>query len=354
MTTTLTLCDLPLELLQTVWASLPNRDLVTVMCVSEWLKQSVSRYDLQRRKWLASTVNELALVGDIEGVKYVWGKLALAPAPAPPANSTWAMVNACRFGHLDVVEFLCGRMSFSIHEFNVACAYGKLAVVKFLHGRRDTHKIIVRDYKDTEVDRHQNELNMYNYDLEGYEGDDTDESNAMDGAAENGQLPVVQFLHTVGMPYTIYAMDFAAGEGHLDVVQYLHGVGANCTSSAMDHASRMGFLNVVEFLLAMGKPYTVWAIDFACANGHLDILRLFYRHNGGKLEIRIGACAALNENQIGVLQFLNQVGVFKSDPTKVQELYKQTLRMDTFIKPEIKGYVHSLFFNYFYPKVNMP
>lgn len=336
----LNLCDLPLEMLRTIWVNLPSRDLVAIMCVSVRLQQSVSRYDLQRRKWLASTVNELALQGDVEGVKYLWGRGGNKQTqPPPPLNSTWAMVNACRFGHLDVVKFLCERINFSIHEFNVACAYGNLEVVEFLFGRRHTHKMQVRGYMERE-DGQQNELNMYNYDLEGYEGDDTDETNAMDGAAQNGQLAVVQFLHKVGMPYTTCAMDFAAGDGHLHVVQYLHSVGANCTSNAIDHASRMGFLRVVEFLLLMGKPHSVWAIDYACANGHVDILRLFHRL--GKLEILCGACAALNENQLGVLQFLNQVGVLTSDPTTIQKLVEQALRMDTFIKPETKEYICSL------------
>ena len=102
----------------------------------------------------------------------------------------------------------------------------------------------------------------------------------------------------------------------------------------------MGFLNVVEFLLSMDKPYSVWAMDYACANGHVDILRLFHKH--GKLEIRCGACAALNENQIGVLQFLNQVGVLQSDPSTIHQLVEQSFRMDAFLKTETKEYICSL------------
>lgn len=344
----MSLGELPLELQQAIWAHLPNRDVVTVMCVSSRLKQSVSTYDLQRRKWLASTVDALAFKADIEGVRYVWGwwQKKQKTNKMPPPHATWAMVNACRFGHLAMVEFLCERMRYSIYEFNIASVYGHLAVVQFLHERRDTHKIALRAYEEYFHDYD------YDYDYDEDENDDGDEINAIDGAAQKGQLAVVQFLHQVGMPYTSYAMDFAAGEGHLDVVRFLHGVGANCTSNALDHACRMGHLPVVEFLLAAGKPHTVWGLDYACANGHVSILQHFQRL--GKLGILYGAGAACSENQIGVLQFLDEAGIFKNDPTILQELYKQTIRMGTLIKQKTRAYVHSLFFNYFYPKVNMP
>jgi hypothetical protein len=343
----LSLCDLPLELQQAIWAHLPNRDLVTVMCVSSQLKASVCPYDLRRREWLTSTVDALAFAGDVEGVRFVWADFCKKYklrwwSRRPPPHATWAMVNACRFGHLALVEFLCERMHFSIHEFNIACAKGHLAVVQFLHGRRDTHKMSLRVYEDYYLHAQADTTLYYIYDYED-EGDDTDETNAMDGAAQNGHLAVVQFLHQVGMPYTTYAMDFAAGEGHLDVVRFLHDVvGANCTANALDHACRMGHLPVVEYLLAKDKPHTVWALDYACANGHVSILQHFQRL--GKLNILYGAGAACSQNQIGVLQFLAEAGIFKDDPTILLELFKQTLRMGPLLKLTTRQYVHGLIF----------
>ena len=291
MTTTLSLCELPLELHQAIWAYLSNLDVVTVMCVSQQLRHSVSKYDLQRRKWLASTVDALAFEGDLEGLKYVWAHARV--------HATWAMVNACRFGHLAVAVFLCERMRYNIYEFNTACAYGHLDIVKFLHGCRDTHKMMSRVY---EIDADGKDK----YDYEGYEGEDMDDTNAMDGACQNGQLSVVKFLLEVGMPYTKYAMDFAAGEGHLDVVRHIHGLGATCTTNAIDHACRMGHLPVVQYLLDIGKPYTVWAMDYACMYGQVHILEYFHRL--GKLKIMYGADAAYRENQVSVLKFLHETG----------------------------------------------
>jgi hypothetical protein len=73
---------------------------------------------------------------------------------------------------------------------------------------------------------------------------------AMNWAAEQGYLPIVQWLHanrTVGC--NTCAMDWAAGSGHIDVVKWLHlNRTEGCSKRAMNDAAENGHLEVVQFL----------------------------------------------------------------------------------------------------------
>ena len=100
-------------------------------------------------------------------------------------------------------------------------------------------------------------------------------ANAMGWAAEHGHLAVVEFLHGIGAPYTADAMEWAAGNGHLAVVQFLHGVGAPYTHNAMNWAASHGHLAVVQFLHGIGAPYTADAMNRAAMDCHLDVVEFF-------------------------------------------------------------------------------
>ncbi|ETL30661.1 hypothetical protein L916_16405 [Phytophthora nicotianae] len=72
----------------------------------------------------------------------------------------------------------------------------------------------------------------------------------MDGAAQNGHLSVVQYLHhNRAEGCTTAAMDQAAAHGYLDVVKWLHQYRTeDCTRAAMDGAALPGHLEVVQWL----------------------------------------------------------------------------------------------------------
>ncbi|CAI5742557.1 unnamed protein product [Hyaloperonospora brassicae] len=102
---------------------------------------------------------------------------------------------------------------------------------------------------------------------------------AMDGAARNGHLEVVQFLHTQRTEgCTVAAMNGAAHNGHLDVVQYLHSHRSEgCSAAAMDGAAARGFLDVVRFLHeSRNEGCTTKAMDGAAQSGHLEIVEYLH------------------------------------------------------------------------------
>ncbi|RLN95848.1 hypothetical protein BBJ28_00020424 [Nothophytophthora sp. Chile5] len=99
---------------------------------------------------------------------------------------------------------------------------------------------------------------------------------AMDGAAANGHLEVVQWLHVHRSEgCTTVAMNKAAAGGHLPVVQWLHANRSEgCTTLAMDDAAANGHIEVAQWLHAnRSEDCTCAAMDFAASNGHLNVVQ---------------------------------------------------------------------------------
>lgn len=103
-------------------------------------------------------------------------------------------------------------------------------------------------------------------------------SHKFDLAALRGDLPSVQAFHRYGVKCTKKAMDWAAMEGHLPVVEFLHkNRREGCTSDAVNKAAEFGHLPVVEFLMTVRKEApTKEAMNGAAANGHEKVLRFLF------------------------------------------------------------------------------
>ncbi|ETV95869.1 hypothetical protein H310_10908 [Aphanomyces invadans] len=101
----------------------------------------------------------------------------------------------------------------------------------------------------------------------------------LDMACRLGYLPLV--LKLKDRPCTTKAMDWAAANGHLHVVQYLHGHRSEgCTVDAIDRAAQNGHLDVVRFLTTQRhEGYTANAMVWAAVHGHVDVLMALHDTN---------------------------------------------------------------------------
>ncbi|GAB9477826.1 hypothetical protein Gpo141_00014984, partial [Globisporangium polare] len=101
------------------------------------------------------------------------------------------------------------------------------------------------------------------------------------------------------------AMDWAATNGHLAVVQFLHeNRGEGCTTKAMDGAARSGHLNVVQFLHEnRHEGCTGEAIDQAAKNKHLDVVRFLRteRQQACSLNAMVSAVERKDFEQLQIL-----------------------------------------------------
>ncbi|KAF0696984.1 Aste57867_12297 [Aphanomyces stellatus] len=131
-------------------------------------------------------------------------------------------------------------------------------------------------------------------------------SDAIDGAARNGHLDVLRFLHMhTKATCTTDAMDLAAMNGHLEVVQFLQiERQEGCTHWAIDTAAGNGHENVVRFLHSHGAPCTTDAMNRAARNGHLEVVRFLHTHRQEGCTTRAVEWAAMN-GHLDVVQFLH-------------------------------------------------
>ena len=101
----------------------------------------------------------------------------------------------------------------------------------------------------------------------------TEDSTAMDYAAQNGHLHVVQWLHlnrTEGCH--TWAMNLAAMNGHLHIVQWLHlNRTEGCTTEAMGWAAINGYFEIFKYLHHIGKLCTRDSIRYARQNGFTEL-----------------------------------------------------------------------------------
>ncbi|RHY60474.1 hypothetical protein DYB30_003024 [Aphanomyces astaci] len=190
-----------------------------------------------------------------------------------------AMDVAAQYGHLEVVRFLHDHRTegCSVWAMNGAAENGHLEVVTFLH----THRAESSLEWALEYAAADGRLAVAMYLSEALGTDDECSTRAMDGAARNGHLAMVQYLHHKRHDgCTTGAMDWAAGYGHLEVVQWLHANRREgCTTSAMDMASAKGHLEVVQWLHEhRSEGCTTSAMDDAAANGHLEIVQWLDKH----------------------------------------------------------------------------
>ncbi len=108
-------------------------------------------------------------------------------------------------------------------------------------------------------------------------------NHAMNWAAKNGHLNIVQWLHDNRREgCSVKAMNWAAKNGHLNIVQRLHdNRREGCSNLAMNLAAQNGHINVLDWLRNnRTEGCTEHAVLLAIKKGHLDVL--IWLHNNQK------------------------------------------------------------------------
>ena len=99
-------------------------------------------------------------------------------------------------------------------------------------------------------------------------------TKAMDGAALNGKLEIVKWLHENRFEgCTTKAMDRAAGNGYIEVVKWLHENRFETFAEAIDSAAECGYLDVVQFLHLNRTEGCDFALVLATANCHFEVVK---------------------------------------------------------------------------------
>ncbi|KAG7380732.1 hypothetical protein PHYPSEUDO_006822 [Phytophthora pseudosyringae] len=130
---------------------------------------------------------------------------------------------------------------------------------------------------------------------------------ALDGAASNGHLSVVKWLHkNRAEGCTTAAMDEAATNGHFSTVLWLHcNRGEGCTTAAVNGAAGNGFLLVVDWLKQnRSEGCTAAAMLTAASKGFLEVVE-FLHTNLNQQATNAAIAAAASNGHLPVVQYLH-------------------------------------------------
>ncbi|RLN96571.1 hypothetical protein BBJ28_00014362 [Nothophytophthora sp. Chile5] len=233
-------------------------------------------------------------------------------------DASRSMYLAAINGHLEVAQYVHakGIDDYGENTMYKAAERGHLGVVKWLYAEFASHP----DIDLFPVSRPN---------ADGYPQYPT----AMDAAASNGHLEVLQFLHDVGASLetsperrkrkrakergrpkldkrgptcTRAAMTNAVAEGHLEVAQWLHSNRyEGCSPSAINTAARNGHLEMVKWMHEHTMvSCTTSAIDGAAANGHLEVVQWLHK-NRTEGCTTIAMDRAASKGHLDVIQWLH-------------------------------------------------
>jgi len=131
---------------------------------------------------------------------------------------------------------------------------------------------------------------------------------AIDGAATNGHLSVVKWLHkNRAEGCTTVAMDGAARNGHFRVVAWLHcNRQEGCTTAALDGAASGGWLLLVDFLhRERAEGCTTDAMMNAAFNGHVEVVK--FLHANLEQHVSYAAITAAARNgHLSIVKYLHE------------------------------------------------
>ncbi|GMF12523.1 unnamed protein product [Phytophthora lilii] len=230
------------------------------MSLVQWLLDGIYKTELHLPPPL---MNDAAAGGHMEMLQWIFQQ-------GYGGCSDRALEGAARNGRLDMVKWLVehGILKGGREAMQVACGEGHLSIVQWILKRKWVQYLqfamncAVRS----------GHLDIVHYMCEAGVG--MEPSRMMVEAASSGQLGVVQWLHDKFGSATLFpavdssrrgcsrhtAMDRAASNGHLNVLEFLHSI-----EMSMQSRGESG-----------GPTCSEWALTSACAMDHFEVAKWIY------------------------------------------------------------------------------
>lgn len=274
-----------------------NADMVS------WMLDNMVQF---RDEWAKCDVGAVAAKGDLEMVKWLCQHCVAE-------HRRIELKQAIAAGHVQVVEWLerAGRGIVGEVDIEEAAGNGHLEMVEWFQRRRSLNGPSAFPFRinlDAAAGKGHLHVLKALASLLGTKGIGFCSHRAMDSAASNGHLEIVQWLHTNRSEgCTAAAMDGAAKNGHFDVVKWLHAMRSEgCTVAAMNRAAANGHLQIVRWLHNNRREgCTTAAMDNAASNGHLQVIEWLDDHRSeGCTSVAIDSAAA--NGHLDVVQWLHE------------------------------------------------
>ncbi|KAL3657633.1 hypothetical protein V7S43_017436 [Phytophthora oleae] len=286
-----------LDLIKRVPETIPwfDRVLVSGDCLCQWrlaIQEAIRRSDMHMIRWFLKHPIGQALLAEAKMMKY---SLGFASAAANTAILQYlndedlladdyedGLVHAVHNGRLEAVKWLLSHVTNfpKLKQYNlmdVAAKLGYLDILQFFHG--------------STLSKERGGLRQIR--LKGCS------TEAMDYAAANGHLEVVQWLHmNRSEGCTTKAMNSAAKEGHLEVVKWLYrNRSEGCTFKALEKAIGHGQLRVACWLRTHYPEHVPAMVGkHICSERALEILLFLHVNHPHVVTMRFCANMKRDDN----------------------------------------------------------
>ncbi|EGG24378.1 hypothetical protein DFA_06528 [Cavenderia fasciculata] len=233
---------------------------------------------------------------------------------AQPRNQHLTSLDqSCKRGHFEMIDWLYANkkhVTFSTDAMDYAAEIGNLPILRFLLRNR-TEGCTIKAFILAAINGH---IQVLKYLFERCPKTFVSQKsmfNVFDQSAINNHLDVVKYLHLNhygGDKCTIKAMDGAAS---LEMVQWLHGNRTEgCSFRAIDQAASTGKLDIIKYLIENRKErYTLQALQNAVDNGHFHVLSYLYEIKRSPITKSLDITKALKNGFIDIIKFLKENGL---------------------------------------------
>lgn len=227
------------------------------------------------------------------------------------------------FGQLDCLKYLVDDVGCGISIDTVDLAWGRLNCLKYLYekGCRWNSSNILK------ASEHRGNLDCLKYMCEIYvETQSLDDIYycVLNNAIENGDLPMVKYLHEQkgrltnvperGYRGDSYEIGNAIRNDRTDILEYLVEQGFAYSEQCVNYAAEKGNLECIKYLLDLKCPFSKVAIESASYEGHLDCLKYLYEQ-GCPLTER-AMLNAISKKHLECVKYLHEHGCpWHSDAT---------------------------------------
>lgn len=196
----------------------------------------------------------------------------------PCVERATALILAIQHNQLPIATYLCELGVQNFHACRLAAEKGDLPVVELLHSYRQHDVFSFCSLQVAACEGHVEVLRYLFTKFRPFIRRDNMRLLVAESIA-NDHIDILRYLITQGAVLTHYDMDLAAEYGFLDILMYLHDVSsAGCTYAAMDYAAGLGRLDIVRFLHEnRTEGCSQHAIKVAAASGHVPVVRYLLR-----------------------------------------------------------------------------
>ncbi|OQS03272.1 hypothetical protein THRCLA_04434 [Thraustotheca clavata] len=210
-----------------------------------------------------------------------------------------AMDLAAGLGDFETIKLLhqTGIKCCTVDAINRAAAVGRLDIVEWLHTHR-TEGCTENAMTYAAAGEHF-EVVKWLHEVKGLNCT----NNALGSAAYNGDIEIVKYLVSIPMTQQIYYPDDFLGGGGNQTTLMLGDIPCVDTSCghAVDRAASNGYINIVEILHDF--PATTEAMDMAAGNGHLDMIKYLHTHRHERCTAQ-AYNYAITTNRLDILIYL--------------------------------------------------